>query len=50
LLHFDAAAASTNQELCLASHFVMTIADSLPNIDVNLLNGIVPVANPIPLW
>src|ERR1700730_4021688 len=40
-----------SDELCLARHFFdIRLPQSLPNIDANLLNGIVPIAEPIPLW
>jgi len=40
-----------SQELRLARHFFdRRLPQSLPNIDANLLNGIVPIAEPIPLW
>jgi hypothetical protein len=39
-----------NHELCLAQHFFdRRLPQGLPNIYANLLNGIVPIAEPIPL-
>ena len=40
-----------DQELCLARHFFdRRLPQDLPNIYANLLNGIAPIAEPIPLW
>jgi hypothetical protein len=40
-----------NQELCLARHFFdRRLPQDLPNIYANPLNGIVSIAEPIPLW
>src|SRR5215472_4578308 len=42
---------AVSRELCLAPLFFdRRLPQGLPNIDANFLNGIVPIAKPIPLW